>query len=209
MDKIETLSVLSVLRAAYPNFYKGMTMEDYNDTVELWATMFVDDPAEIVAAAVKAHIVSDTKGFPPHIGAIKNSIVKLMQPKELELSEMEAWGKVRRAIHGSYTEEWSRKFWNGPEDRRCSAEYYFDCLPEILQRIVGSPSQLAAWNRVDEKEIDTVIQSNFMRSFRARVSHEKEYLALPQDVRDTMQKLSGGVRIGIEAEDAGKKGGDG
>lgn len=198
MDKIDTLKVLSILRAAYPGFYKGMTQEDYQDTVNLWLDMFADDPVEIVAAAVKTHIVSDKKGFPPHIGAIKNAILKLTQPKELELNEMEAWGLVRRAIHGSYMEEWSRKFWNGPEDKRNSAQYHFDNLPEIVQRIVGSPAQLAMWNRVDEKEIDTVIQSNFMRSFRARVENEKEYLALPQDVRNIVQGLSGGKRmIGI------------
>lgn len=195
MTREETLAIMSVLKAAYPNYYRDMKKADAESVVALWTEMFKDDPAEVVAVAVKAHIASDQKGFPPHIGAIKDAIVKIKRPPEMEMTELEAWSLVRRAIHGAYMEEWSRKFWKGPNDRRVSAEYYFDNLPPLLQRLVGSPSQLAEWNKVDGDAIDTVIQSNFMRSFRARASNEREFLALPTDVRNKMEMLGSGFQM--------------
>ena len=195
MNYDETLAIMSVLKAAYPNYYKDMKKADAEGIVSLWAEIFRDDQAELVAAAVKAHIASDEKGFPPHIGAIKNAIVKLTQPPELEMSEMEAWSLVRRAIRGASTEEWSCKWRNGVRDPKTSAEVNFERLPRLLQRIVSSPSQLAEWEKLDDDVIDSVLQSNFCRSFRARAANEREYLALPSDIRRSMETLSGGMAI--------------
>lgn len=191
MTREETLTVMSVLKAAYPSYYKGMDRRDAEGVVGLWQAMFADTPAHIVAAAVKAHIATDTKGYPPHIGAIKSAIVKITKPEELEMTEMEAWSLVRRAIHGASMEDWSRRFRDGVLDPRPSAVVSFEALPEMLQRIVGQPDRLAEWEKLDGDEIDTVIQSNFMRSFRARAAHEREFLALPTDVRETMKAIGG------------------
>ena len=192
MNREETLAIMGVLKAAYPNYYKDMKRDEAEGIVALWTEMFKDDPATVVGLAVKAHIANDKKGFPPHIGAIKDAIVKLKTPEELELSEMEAWIKVRRAIHGASLEDWSRKERYG---YRTSAQYNFDNLPEVLQHIVGSPSQLAQWERLGDDEIDTVLQSNFMRSYRAKVGHVKEQMALPDEVRDAMKMLGGSMRL--------------
>lgn len=179
MNREETLAIMGVLKAAYPNYYRDMRRADAEGIVELWHTMFEDDPAQIVAAAVKAHIASDVKGFPPHIGAIKQAIVKLTKPPELELSEMEAWGLVRRAVsNGIY-----------------GAQKEFDALPPVVQQVVGAPSQLKEWAMLDEDVVASVVSSNFQRSYRARAAHAKEFLALPMDVRRTMESLGGGMNI--------------
>lgn len=179
MTREETLAIMGVLKAAYPNYYRDMRRADAEGIVELWHTMFEDDPAQIVAAAVKAHIASDVKGFPPHIGAIKQAIVKLTKPPELELSEMEAWGLVRRAVsNGIY-----------------GAQKEFDALPPVVQQVVGAPSQLKEWAMLDEDVVASVVSSNFQRSYRARAAHAKEFLALPMDVRRTMESLGGGMNI--------------
>ena len=60
--------------------------------------------------------------------------------------------------------------------------------------------QLAQWEELPDDEINTVIQSNFMRSWRARVSHEKEMLALPQDIRNNMQTLAEGMSVPLLEE---------
>jgi hypothetical protein len=91
----ETLAIMGVLKAAYPNYYRDMNRKDAEAVVDLWATMFNDEPMQLVAMAVKAHIASDVKGFPPHIGAIKEAIVKLQTPNTM--SELEAWALVSRA----------------------------------------------------------------------------------------------------------------
>ena len=184
MNREETLAILGVLRAAYPNFYKDKGKAELEGIVNLWVDMFQDDPAQIVAAAVKAHIASDEKGFPPHIGAIKTAIVKLTKPPELEMSEMEAWALVRKATrNGVY-----------------GAQKEFDALPPIVQRVVGSPGQLKEWALMDEDVVASVISSNFQRSYKARTAHAKEFLALPMDVHQTMEALGGGMGLSALTE---------
>lgn len=189
----EMAEIMDVLEIAYPAFYARQDESAKLKAMELWATTFADDPAQMVAMAVKAFIVSDTKGFPPNIGQIKDIIYKVTMPRELEMSELEAWTLVRRAIRGASMADWSRKL--GPDGiGPPSAVVKFNALPEILQRLVGDPGQLALWEELPDDEINTVIQSNFMRSWRAMVSHEKEMLALPQDIRQGMKTLAAGMK---------------
>ena len=177
MTRDETIDLLSVLKAAYPNFYRDMTRKDADHVISLWADMFEDEPVEVVALAVKAHIAADTKGFPPHIGAIKDAIVKIMQPEEM--TEIEAWNMVRKAIR-SYS-------WDAKEQ--------FDKLPPVLQRLVGSPNQLVEWGQMDAEVVSSVVASNFQRSYKVRAKKEQEFLALPSAVRETMGKIAAGMKM--------------
>ena len=54
MTRQEALAVLAILKTAYPTFYKNYSKEDINAAVDLWTTMFADDPAHIVTEAVKS-----------------------------------------------------------------------------------------------------------------------------------------------------------
>ena len=174
MTHDETLAIMSVLKAAYPNYYRDMKRGDAEAIVGLWAEMFKDEPVEVVAVAVKAHIASDTKGFPPHIGAIKDAITKLKTPDEM--TEIEAWGYVRKALSNS----------------NYNSKSEFDKLPPVVQRLVGSHNQLREWALMDSDTVNSVVASNFQRSYKARAASEREYLALPQDVRQTMAHIAAG-----------------
>lgn len=174
MTHDETLAIMSVLKAAYPNYYRDMKRGDAEAIVGLWAEMFKDDPFEIVAAAVKAHIASDTKGFPPHIGAIKTAIVKIKTPDKM--TEIEAWGCVVKAI--------SNSAYNSADE--------FKKLPPVVQRLVGSHNQLREWSMMDIDTVNSVVASNFQRSYKASAASEREYLTLPQDVRSAMTQLTTG-----------------
>lgn len=181
MTRQETGIIMNILTTAYPRFYSGQDAPDPRKTMSLWAEMFRDDPVELVAAAVKALIATDEKGFPPHIGAVKASMRKLVQPDEM--TEMEAWRLVRRAIRGASMSPSSRRITAAGIDSKTSAQKNFEELPSTLQRVVGGPEQLAAWEQVSDDQIDTVIQSNFMRSYRARAQQEREFQALPDDIK--------------------------
>lgn len=175
MTREQMLDLLVVMQAAYPNFYRSMNEKQANAVLDLWATMFVDEPFEVVAMAVKSHIANDKKGFPPHIGAIKEAIIKLQQPDEM--TELEAWGLIRKAVsNGIY-----------------GSKKEFEALPPVLQRLVGSPNQLKEWAMMDEEVVASVVASNFQRSYKARAASERELLALPADVRQTMERLSAGM----------------
>ena len=164
MTEAETKKVLAVLRGAYPNFYRGMGKEELLGVVALWQEMFADDPAAMVAAAVKRLIASDTKGFPPVIGQVKEQLRRLAAPAAL--SENEAWGMVRRAVrNGTY-----------------GAAEEFKRLPAVIQGILR-PEDLKAWAAMDEGTVDSVVQSNFMRSYRARRAEAEEWQKLPEELK--------------------------
>ena len=183
----DTLAIMSVLKAAYPNYYKDMRRSDAEAVVALWVEMFKDDPAEIVAVAVKAHIATDKKGFPPHIGAIKEAIVKLKTSDEM--TELEAWGCVLNAI--------SNSTYNSAQD--------FEALPPVVRRLVGSPNQLREWAMMDSDTVNSVVASNFQRSYKARAANEREFLALPSEVQETMMALATGMQMPALPGNSGTK----
>lgn len=177
MTREEVLAIMGVLKAAYPMYYRDMKRTEAESVVALWEEMFRDDPAQVVALAVKAHIANDKKGFPPHIGAIKEAIVKITAPEEM--TEQEAWNLVLKAVS------------NGTYGYRKE----FDELPPVIQRLVGSPNQLKEWAMMDSSTVQSVVASNFQRSYKARAASEREFLALPGDVRRAMEGLAEGFKM--------------
>ena len=183
MNREETLKIMAVLKAAYPNYYRGMTPKDATGIVGLWQEMFDGDPYELVAAAVKALLASDEKGFPPHIGAVKTKLRSLTDRNRM--TEGEAWGLVRTAL--------SRSLYRSREE--------FDKLPKEIQRLVGSPNQLREWAMMDVDTVQSVIASNFQRSYRAREASDREYEALPADVKALVNgQVSGSDRAEFDCE---------
>lgn len=168
MTRDETKALLAILKAAYPNFYKDMTKEDAKNIVDLWTTMFADEKPQIVVEAVKSLIC--ILKYPPTIADVKEKIAMITHPDEM--TEMEAWDRVRRAI----------SYYNASEN--------FANLPSILQKIVGSPNQLREWALMDMETINSIVQSNFMRSYKARVVKEKEFAMLPQSTKQLIAELS-------------------
>lgn len=157
------MQILSILKAAYPMFYKDLKDSDIDDTANLWEEMFSDDPAAVVGAAVKAFIATDDKGYPPNIGAIKTMISKLSAGEQL--TGMEAWTIVRKAMSAYATRE------------------DFEKLPPAIQRAVGGSSQLVTW-ALSESTSLPVIMSHFMNSYKNAVEQEKNTALLPKGVRE-------------------------
>ena len=180
MTVAETGQIMDVLATAYPQFYARQTPKELDRAVTLWAAMFADDDYDTVLAAVRAFIVSDKKGFPPHIGAIKDRMRMLVYPDTL--GESEAWALVvkacRNGIYG-YREEFAK-------------------LPEAVQRAVGIPETLRSWAMADEDVFATVIASNFMRAYRERNELERERNMLPEKVKREIAKLADGMRLRLE-----------
>lgn len=171
MNRGETIKILAVLKGAYPAFYRDMGRQELESIVALWQEMF-DEPYALVAAAVKALIAVDAKGYPPHIGAVKARIRQISQPRGM--SGEEAWRLVEAAAsNGQY-----------------GAEAEFQKLPQALQTLVKSPEQLRQWATMDGDTFRTVIGSNFQRSYREVVQYEREISAMPPDVRALAEQIS-------------------
>lgn len=75
MTREEAIKILAVLKAAYPNSYKGLTKDEANGIVSVWATQFVNIPYIVVSLAVNKIISNNT--FPPSISEVKDKIQTL------------------------------------------------------------------------------------------------------------------------------------
>ena len=168
MNKKETLRILQLIAAAYP---KTFNIEDENKLslqMEIWCSCFTDENYTEVAQALKYHISTDVSGFPPVIGKLKESIYKMHNPNEL--TELDAWNLVKKALRNS--------LYNASEE--------FYKLPEVVQSCVGSPQTLRTWSQNDSDEINTVIASNFQRSYKSRAKSYKEVAMLPSSIRNVI-----------------------
>lgn len=165
MTRDDVIKIMSVLRGAYPHFYRDISKQEAYDTINLWTDIFSNDDASIVSAAVKSLIDGDDKGFPPTIGQVKAKIRLLVGSDEL--TEAEAWNLVSKAVkNGLY-----------------GAVEEFEKLPPAVKRIAGSPSQLRDWASMDSDTLHSVVASNFQRSYKVVATREKEIAALPDDVK--------------------------
>ena len=171
MNVNETLKILSVMKANYPNFYKNMSRIDAEAQVNLWSEMFEDTPYEIVGTAVKSYIATDVNGYPPNIGIIKEQIKKLTQTEEL--TEQEAVNLIMKALQNS----------------TYHAEEEFNKLPSVLQKLVGSPNMLREWAMMDISVVNSVVSSNLMRSFKAIKEQERVQQALPSSTKKAIAGL--------------------
>lgn len=191
MNKKETAQIMAILQVNYPDSFKGQSDKMLMARINLWAEMFKDDAYGAVSAAVKAHIAADTGRFMPPVGVIKAKLCELTRPDEL--SEMEAWALVREAIRGASVEAWSRTLNDDGTVGKTSAERHFDALPPLIQQVVATPAQLAEWEMLRDGEINTVIQSNFMRSYRVRAKDAKEWAVLPEGIQKAVMAYRDGL----------------
>ena len=160
---------------SYPNYKPN----NISETVDVWQMMLSDYDYNLVAMALKAYILSDTSGFTPSIGQLVSKIQTITKPHEL--SEMEAWSLVSKAIRNSG--------YNSVEE--------FSKLPPLVQKAVGLPDQLMTW-ALDENYNEQVVSSNFMRCYRTELARYEELSKMPSDVKaliDSVSKNSYSARI--------------
>ena len=177
MTEQETKSILAYLSATW-----DMARDkDPRQVLAVWQDIFAADDVHLVQAACKLYVNQAT--FPPKPADIRAKMKELMVGREQ--TEMEAWNQVRRAIRGASMENWSRALTeNGPG--KPSAVVNFERLPPEIQLVVGGPEQLAEWEKLDGKQLETVIQSNFMRSYRTVIAEKESLAMLPEGMRQQM-----------------------
>lgn len=127
-----------------------------------------------VAVALKAYVTSDSSGFAPNIGQLVAKIQTISQPQELD--GLTAWGLVSKALrNGTY-----------------GAVEEFNKLPPLVQKAVGMPDNLKNWATSDYNAIETVIQSNFLRTYENVVKRENEINRMPNDIKSLIETTSRG-----------------
>ena len=177
MKKSETVDCITYLSAAYPGAYKRFTEQKFETLIAVWYNTFSEYPVEMVMVGVQGYISTDTSGFPPSPG----QVIKIIQDltAEKETNSMEAWAIVKKAV-------------NSPRDRM---EEAFRTLPPLIQKVVGGHHQLMAWGNVNEEEFETVIQSNFMRTYETEKRRQKQIDMLPERIKRMIPKGGNNERI--------------
>lgn len=166
MTREETKRLIQVMCAAYPNYHPA----NLTDTVDVWHLMLAEHDYKGISLALKAFITTDTGGFAPSVGQVLECYHSLTAPEEL--SEMEAWALVAKAIrNGIY-----------------GAEEEFEKLPPPVRESVGNPGNIREWAMMDTSSVHSVVQSNFMRTYRSVIARKTQMLRLPVDVKAMIEE---------------------
>ena len=178
MTRDETKQLIMVMSATFPNFRP----DNLSFIVDTWKVFLADYDAKIVNESFSSYVMSNTSGFAPSIGQLVDIIQMFTAPEEL--SELEAWGYVSKALRNS----------------SYGATKEFLKLPPIVQKCVGSPQQLKNWGQTDIESVENVIQSNFMRTYRAEVTRKKEIEKMPVHIKQLIKKMETPVQIPEESK---------
>lgn len=178
----EAGQIVGLLLFNYPDTLRDNSDEAFQTYVRNWHSFFVEDRAEEVLAAVQKIIASSQERFAPNIGMIREQMRKNREPKG-GLSEQEAWELVKRALRNGlygYKEEFAK-------------------LPPTVQRCVGSENMIREWAVMESETLDSVVASNFMRSFRAIRQSTEEEARTPAAMREQLESFRDKVLLSIEA----------
>lgn len=168
MTREETVKIIRIMCDCYPNYKPN----NLSETVDVWNMMLNNYSYEQVSVALKAYINSDISGFAPSIGQLIGKIQTISQPQELD--GMTAWGLVSKALrNGTY-----------------GAVEEFNKLPPLVKQAVGMPDNLKNWATSDYQTIETVIQSNFLRTYETVVKRANEINRMPDNIKSLIKKAN-------------------
>ena len=160
----ETKKLLITINALYPNW----KVENPEATAAAWHWALSDYPAAAVNAALQIFLKTDKAGFVPSASQL---IGCMYEPKKSEqLTEGEAWALVKKAIRdGGY-----------------HARERYEELPPLVQRAVGDASMIYQWAMCDSNEVNSVIMSNFQRTYKALLSKQEFNDKVPSQLREAI-----------------------
>lgn len=168
MTREETVKIIRIMCDCYPNYKPN----NLSETVDVWNMMLDEYSYNQVSIALKAYVTSDTSGFAPSVGEIVAKIQLVLQPQELD--GMAAWGLVSKALrNGTY-----------------GAVEEFNKLPPLVRQAVGIPDNLKNWATSDYQTIETVIQSNFLRTYETVVKRANEINRMPDNIKSLIEKTN-------------------
>ena len=172
MTREDTVNLIRSIVSIYPNWKP----DNLTETVNAWHWALEEYPVPAVKGALQIYIKTNNSGFAPSVSQLISSMYSIKESDQL--SEGEAWALVKKAIQdGNYH----------------SAER-FEELPPLVQRAVGGPQMIQQWAACDTGEVNTVIMSNFQRTYRALLSKQEFAERIPK-------ALTQAVRVGIEMND--------
>jgi hypothetical protein len=171
MTRDEVIQLLAVIKATYPRWAGGLKADDARNMVIIWSDLLGEFDGQTAMKAARA-VILDSE-FPPSIAEIVRKI-RLLEGVSSPATGMEAWGLVRKAIkNGNYR-----------------AKEEFDKLPLDVQNAIGTHYAIKEWSAMTLSDLETVIQSQFIKSFNAKMATKLEIERLPLKDRQLLEGKS-------------------
>ena len=173
----DTIKILSILKASYPNFYKELTKKDAETTINLYTEMFSNTEANLVATAIKELI--QHQSYPPTIADIKNKIDELTHP--YEETESELWEIYKKIIQSGYYGDRTE----------------FDALPEAIKSYLGNnPNRINELGMMESSTFNSVEKGIFLKQIKVIKERAKNIrMMLPETRKYLNNFLSGNAGI--------------
>lgn len=153
MTRDEFRQIANILNAAYSE--RGYKFIDGKEQAEGWYETLADLDFTICKKAVLTIVATSEKA--PRVATIRNTYFELTSASS-GMSEGEAWAMVRDGIrNGTY-----------------GAVEEFNKFPPEIQRAVGNPMALSEWAMMSSDDVETIIHSQFLRSYREEKAVEKK-----------------------------------
>lgn len=178
-----TKEEFKVLIKAMKAVYAQPTFIPDDDAAKVWYNLLMDIPYNVLQSAIQKHIMISP--YPPTIADIRTAASSFRaKAYDEQLTEMEAWSMVSRAIgrSGYYSEE------------------EFAKLPHLVQKAVGNAGNLKEWALTPTDAVNSVIQSHFVRNYRAAVQRAKDDAKLSPVL---LQRIEEYQRLGSEKANDG------
>ena len=176
MTREETKMIIGMLGSVYSSEFDRKTDEQINTMIDVWTMLFEDEDADKIANATKAYLKSNANAFMPTPAMLIEKAYNMFAPKGM--TELEAWGYISNAIrNGNYhaREEWEN-------------------LPEEVQALC-SPNDIRDWASMDTSQVQTVVASNWQRSFKVKEKARQEYNRLPNETKSLIESLGTQMKL--------------
>ena len=177
MTREDTIKILSILKASYPNFYKDMSKKDAETTISLYTEMFNNVETNLVATAIKELI--QRQNYPPTIADIKNKIYELTNPDELNSSDL--WEIFKKTIQSGYYGDRTE----------------FDALPEAIKSYLGNnPNRINELGMMESSTFNSVEKGIFLKQIKVIKERAKSIrMMLPETKKCLNNFLSSNAGI--------------
>ncbi|MEZ3493961.1 MAG: hypothetical protein K1W38_17130 [Lachnospiraceae bacterium] len=174
-----TTKEFAVIAAAIKTYFPRDSVLPTEKAMELWYNELKDLSYNAVNLGLRMYVA--TNKFAPMIADIREYAGQFYAESDEELNEMAAWGLVLKAMRNSIYH----------------SEEEFAKLPPVVQKAVVSPGQLREWAMAEDVDGTwmNVTQSNFMRTYRAELYHEKTLEKLPPDILKLVGKSTGQIPV--------------
>lgn len=166
MTREQTVDLVRSLVSIYPNWKP----ENLTETVNAWQWALEEYPAPAVKAALQIYVKTNNTGFAPSVSQIIGSMYA--PKKNDQLTEGEAWALVKKAV----------------SDGNYHSEERFNELPPLVQRAVGNSSMIHYWAGCDADDVNTVIMSNFQRTYKALLAKQEFNDKIPPQLATTVSE---------------------